>query len=69
MKAQYVSNPSLQQKWLATIRKEWFICMAQKRVTPACVQLYVGTIARLSQNLLEVIINLQNEEVCNVKSA
>lgn len=62
-----VSNLSLQQKWLATIRTEWFVCMAQKTVTPNCVQLYVNTIARLSQNLLEVVINLQDEKVCNIR--
>ena len=37
--------------------------MAQKTITPNCVQSYITTIARLSQKLLEVVINLQDERV------
>lgn len=39
------------------------MCMAQKTITPNCVQCYIAAIGRLSRELLEKVINLQDYKV------
>lgn len=53
----------IQQSWIDTVRTEWFACVSQKSLTPACAQSYIATISRLSHKLLDVVINLQDEKV------
>lgn len=55
----------VQQSWIDTVRTEWFACVSQKSLTPACVQSYIATISRLSHKLLDVVVNLQDEKVIN----
>ena len=53
----------LQKDWLDAIRCEWFACMAQNPLSPACVQCYITTLVRLSKKLLEIVVNLQDDKV------
>jgi len=53
----------LQKDWLDAIRREWFACMAQNPLSPACVQCYITTLVRLSKKLLEIVVNLQDDRV------
>lgn len=59
----YLWTSTLQQKWVDAIRTEWFACVSQKSLTPACAQSYISTISRLSHKLLDVVINLQDQKV------
>lgn len=53
----------MQQSWIDTIQSEWFSCVSQKSLAPACAQYYISTISRLSHKLLDLLINLQDEKV------
>ncbi|XP_064386307.1 cingulin-like isoform X3 [Halichondria panicea] len=50
------------ESWLESIRSEWFACMAQRTLTPACAQCYISTLSRLSARLMETVINIQDEK-------
>ena len=53
----------LQKSWLESIRSEWFACMAQKTLSPACTRIYIGTISKLSEQLLGIVVNLTDDKV------
>lgn len=58
------SNYSYIQKlWLDSVKSEWFACMAQKTLSPACVRSYINTISKLSDQLLGIVVNLKDDKV------
>ena len=45
---------------------EWFACVSQRSLTPACAQSYIATLSQLSHKLLDVVVNLQDAKVSNI---
>ena len=53
----------LQKLCISTIRLEWFACVSQRSLSPACAQCYIAKISQLSHKLLDVVVNLQDDKV------
>ena len=48
---------------MAEVRRQWFGCMAQRRLSAPAAQMYVSSLQRLSQPLLEQVVNMQDDKV------